>query len=825
MALLRSGLVREEVELLKIETSEFSLIIKGKPYHERYLGLKQYNSLDFHDYMYLDVKGDGIEDIKVFDISLQKPVDPSVQRPIFFENGIYQVMLSPKTEKEYYFYHEHPLLRKAIDRVDIGNSYVLLGNLIFQNEIGFSTFEIMGEEQSLLQITIEIFPTKLNYKKDYRQLLNEVNEEIYNLAYHFLKKTYQSTNIRLEGNPSPAEFYRLISVYFDAFMKSINQIERQPHHKLENRYEMMRGDRIKNIDNRSRNFFRKNSQLFEVVNNGIEINDSLLMPTKGLSRKKEINFDTHENRYIKWIIRRLLNKVEHLYTRYIQRNKWADRDQDSDIIALLAKWKKSLEGKLNSYFWASIQIPDRTITSLVLQLAPGYRDAYQMYLIMSKGLTLQSGIYQMSVKDVATLYEYWTFLKLGQILNNKYELINQDIIKVNREGLYLNLEANRQSTRTFKHPVTKEKIKLTYQKYEGESPTIAQKPDTMLTIEKKGANYSYQYVFDAKYRIDFALEGSYYGNEYSSPGPLEEDINTMHRYRDSIVAEQNGPYERTAFGAYVLFPWNEEEIYQHHKLYRSIEKVNIGGFPFLPSATSLLERFIENLIDKSPDELQKEGILPRGSLTKWKESIEEKALVGVVSSMDDYRAHLKNKSYKLKFDNLRNGWQEVRYIALYLTKDVGTKNGVICYGEISNIQIKDQQVEFLVDEWINLPNIIKPVNYGIAIYALTTIQNLLVAKDLPELFMKSENEKIIWKMLRRISDKIRIELDKPLLDDAQQIINYQIKGLQLQFDLGHKLIVTDSQGSSTEIELHEVKNKTTQVFKFLVNKLTVRSEN
>ena len=56
-------------------------------------------------------------------------------------------------------------------------------------------------------------------------------------------------------------------------------------------------------------------------------------------------------------------------------------------------------------------------------MAPGYRDAYQIFLTVSKGLALQGKIYQMSVKDVATLYEYWTFLKLGQILSKKYVLV------------------------------------------------------------------------------------------------------------------------------------------------------------------------------------------------------------------------------------------------------------------------------------------------------------------------------------------------------------------------------------------------------------------
>ena len=135
-------------------------------------------------------------------------------------------------------------------------------------------------------------------------------------------------------------------------------------------------------------------------------------------------------------------------------------------------------------------------------------------------------------------------------------LLSQDIVQVNREGLFVNLEANRTAKRVFQHPVTKEKIELTYQKYEKNLPTIPQKPDTMLTIEKKGKDYSYNYVFDAKYRIDYAQEDSYYKTRYKTPGPLEEDINTMHRYRDSLVIMNDGPYERTAFGAYVLFPWS-----------------------------------------------------------------------------------------------------------------------------------------------------------------------------------------------------------------------------------------------------------------------------
>ncbi|WP_223816816.1 DUF2357 domain-containing protein, partial [Pseudomonas aeruginosa] len=70
--------------------------------------------------------------------------------------------------------------------------------------------------------------------------------------------------------------------------------------------------------------------------------------------------------------------------------------------------KRALEAKTNNAFWRTIGKLDRSIMSLVLQMAPGYRDAYQIFLIVTRGLALQGKLYQMSVKDVATLYEYWT---------------------------------------------------------------------------------------------------------------------------------------------------------------------------------------------------------------------------------------------------------------------------------------------------------------------------------------------------------------------------------------------------------------------------------
>ena len=448
-------------------------------------------------------------------------------------------------------------------------------------------------------MTIEIFPTKLDYKNDYQKLLQEVNDEIYNLAYHFIRKTYLGAKIKLDGTPSMAEFYRLIRKHFDQFIGAVKRIERLPHHLLQNEYVRARGDQIRKLDSRSRSYLRKRPTLFVEVEKGIQIDDRVLMPKEGLRIKKERTHDTFENQFVKFMMTRLIHKLEDLMERLNNQRRWGNEEPDPELMEGIRKMIKRLDSILKSPFWRTIGRLDRSVYSLVLQMAPGYREAYQIFLTVSKGLALQGRIYQMSVKDVATLYEYWTFLKLGQILSKKYDLVSQDIVKANRDGLYVNLDSNRKAERIFQHPITKEKIVLTYQKYEGNLPTLSQKPDMMLSIQKKGKDYSYHYIFDAKYRIDYAQKGSYYQRHYGNPGPMEDDINTMHRYRDSIVASQNGPYERTSFGAYVLFPWFHEEVYQEHHFYKSINEVNIGALPFLPNATGLVEQFVERLIDSS----------------------------------------------------------------------------------------------------------------------------------------------------------------------------------------------------------------------------------
>src|SRR5690606_35535287 len=356
-----------------------------------------------------------------------------------------------------------------------------------------------------------------------------------------------------------------------------------------------------------------------------------------------------ENRFVKWMMVRLVHQLIDFKKRLLTRNGSFEQKVDEMLLNRIEMMRFKLESYLKKPFWQRIGFIDRSVLNMVMQMKVGYRDAYKIYLIVTRGLALQGEMFKMSVKDVATLYEYWTYLKVGQILRGKYEAIDQNIVKVTSGHLFVNLDQTPDAEQVFRHPQTGQKITLSFQKNTGKLPTVTQKPDIMLEIEKNGKDYSYNYIFDAKYRIDFGQD---------NPGPLEEDINTMHRYRDAHVTKRNGPYERHAFGAYVLFPWHDEDNYELHHFYRSIDEVNIGGLPFLPRTIKLVERLVERLVESNPEELQQEGILPQGSISHWESQLEDMVIIGAVNNADDYYKYKQHGYYEIEARLLKGEWQK-----------------------------------------------------------------------------------------------------------------------------------------------------------------------
>jgi hypothetical protein len=62
-------------------------------------------------------------------------------------------------------------------------------------DIGYSDPYVKVNGNIHMKIILEVLPSKIDYKEDYAAILKDVNEEIYNLAYGFLSRTYLAAGI------------------------------------------------------------------------------------------------------------------------------------------------------------------------------------------------------------------------------------------------------------------------------------------------------------------------------------------------------------------------------------------------------------------------------------------------------------------------------------------------------------------------------------------------------------------------------------------------------------------------------------------------------
>lgn len=675
MDLPHSGSLNGAAELLRIETELFTLYVQGRPYHPTVETLQLHRSSS-QEWVSAQLGLDcserlGNVQIKVFSPELGGMVEWQPNEsvfPCFYETQSYELVIQNKCADSLSFYHENVLLRQAVK--PLGDS-ILAGVLNFGNEVGLTEWEVRSAGQTLLRVEMEIFPSKMDYKLDYQNILNEVNAQIYNLAFDFLRKTYQLTGLRETQHQSLTEFFTILQHVFRQLLDAVERINKNPNYALLQDRRLVDANRVKKAGRENiRELAKHPERLREDMNHGfLTIGNRNYTATHLIETRKRLAYDTNENRFIRWMLERIHGKLKELKARW----KMNSRTPDPLLIKRLDAMLTQLERVLKIDFLREAGALKQMSVTLVLQMAPGYREVYRCYLMLLKGLSIQGDLLRLSMKDVAQLYEYWCFLKLNQLLGQKYKLVKQDIIKVNRNGIFVTLDRSQSAKMVYENPINGEQFILYYNAIPGtdKTPTLNQRPDNVLTLKKKDAGQikEYKYVFDAKYRLNPAYEGTSYHRTYGQPGPEEDDINTMHRYRDAIVYQEkgSGEYERSMFGAYVLFPYPDEERYKAHHFYKSIELLNIGALPFLPNSTSLVEQFLDEIIQDSPEKAFERSTRPRGTREYYANQLAGKnVLVGSVRGPEQVEVALQKSFYHMPLKNLSDVkiLTQIEYVAM-----------------------------------------------------------------------------------------------------------------------------------------------------------------
>ncbi len=177
MVLPHSGNAKE---LLEIETKDFILKFHGEAIHQK---AKHLNiNMNIPAKVFVRSKYDKVKLRTLTDFGYLVINSGHTMMPCFYEDGSYQILFQMKELRKYDIYHGGFNISKNF--AAIGN--ILLGTVKFSSDIGYTNFDIYRDNQKVLSLTIEVFPSKLDYLKDYKEMINEINEEISSLAFKIL---------------------------------------------------------------------------------------------------------------------------------------------------------------------------------------------------------------------------------------------------------------------------------------------------------------------------------------------------------------------------------------------------------------------------------------------------------------------------------------------------------------------------------------------------------------------------------------------------------------------------------------------------------------
>lgn len=808
-------------ELLYVKTPKVSIIIKGKATHPNFDGIEYLagdSTLKVHctDDFHVTLKEDSIKQFSMESGGIHTGIFSVT--PLFYEQQSYEIIIEGEDDHELTFWHDNLNVRNKVTRAS-RNHEILSGVINFGNEIGYSDLVVRVDGSNYLRLILEVFPTKIDYKEDYKQIVEDVTKEVYNVVFDFLKKTYLGYKQGAHRKSSPVEFFAVINSIFKDFLKAADIIMSKPHHLLEKTHEILPSHKIKRTDGRTLRWIEKHPEQAELRN-------GVVFVEKALAVRKQVTYDTKENRLTKYILQTTIRKLESFKRNYIHLR----RAEDQTVIARLDGMMRELNRRCNTTFLADVTAKEsESGMSLVFSMAPGYRDLYKYYLMLLRGLSITGDVFNISVKDLAQLYEYWCFIKLNSMMKDRYDLVSQDIVKVQGNGLFVSLVKGATSKVKYRNPENGESIVLSYNPTTGQNPTVAQKPDNVLSLEKKtvnsqGKKVKYEYVFDAKYRVNPALERTdYYSSISHHPGPETGDINTMHRYRDAIVyANGAEPYERTMFGAYVLFPYSNQEEYKEHKFYQSIAKVNIGGLPFLPSATELVQNMLDELISDSPDSAFERATLPRGiedklAKTDWSR---RDVLVGALRNFSQLSICLTNHFYHVPASKVKESDLPIRYVAIYQSKNLfGKDAGIRYYGEvISCNRVKRRDIteipknsdedyyRFEIKEWKKLNAALEAKEIRDFPF-LTNLFLLQHCSSVPDLHIRSEEEYRLYTELKRIAHESSV-------NDEENDNAYRIKDKTIYIENGN-IRIASGKKIVDSFELIDFSKRPSETFRMI----------
>jgi hypothetical protein len=591
--------------------------------------------------------------------------------------------------------HRDPLIEQSLSIQDEGQ--ITHGVINFRNQVGRSLFSVWVNGQRQLDFEVEVFPTKVDYESDYEEILADVQSILTSLAYEYLRSTYQLGKASPGAKPSRLEWLVLVEHILDELEQSLKYIAQRPIRGLVRVEQTARAERIRRIDSRVRSQIRRgqgHGQLFRIGK--LQVRERLSQ------RPPELTLNTIEHRWIRSQFDDVLRTLGVLSGYFDTEEELSERKTRSLEIIQGIKARVARLLSLEPIAAADGDAP-AGFASLQLVSAPGYREAYRLLIFLRMGLRLEGELFKLAVKDLDVLYEYWSYLKVAQIIREDVGAPKDldSFFKIGLNGLGVQLRKGESQKLTFASG-THRKISVLYNPTfaNQETTLIPQTPDVLIRLEEHGWP-RVQLVCDAKYRID-ATER--YRQQFGAFGPPVDAINVLHRYRDAILELDHDQtvgnhLKRSVVQAAALFPLdlaNGDADFRESRLWKSIERIGVGAIPVLPGNLELLSEWIRGALRSGGWSLADKAI---GSLAierarDWRISASEPVLIGVLRSPGaaDHLDWIKRERiyYQPRTKSQRRQFA-VKQVAIYVPVGLDEPSGIRYVADVEQIDVVERK--------------------------------------------------------------------------------------------------------------------------------------
>ncbi len=329
--------------------------------------------------------------------------------------------------------------------------------------------------------------------------------------------------------------------------------------------------------------------------------------------------DTPENRFVRFALQTFSGFLNRMRLKLEEIGSAADTRLQAEIAAL----ENQLETALAADVFRNVSNPDMLpLGSPVLQRKEGYREVYQAWLRfdMAVRLVWRGGddVYGAGQRDIATLYEYWVFFKLLDIVSTVFDLEKpaaHDLIEETADGFGLKLKTGEHLafdgvTIGGARPL---RVRFSYNRSFSQNTrrglpgswTERMRPDYTLSLwpadfderEAEAQELMVHVHFDAKYRIE-NVEQLFGSDDIDLSAEKQDqregrykraDLLKMHAYRDAIRRTQ---------GAYVLYPGDSSRQWRgYHEILPGL-----GAFPIKPgNGEQAVEKFVREIVAHTCD--------------------------------------------------------------------------------------------------------------------------------------------------------------------------------------------------------------------------------